>query len=178
MDGPTDGRTDRQTKRVVESRSTRLKMAKGVLDASSHLYMRVCPSVRPSVGPSVRRAVTPSQNEPFVRKKFKIPSSAHQRTLSASIPKQKATKKSRWKNSRAILNARLYAQRYMYNTEDASLAYWACFSVKQSQCMRHENIMATSQRCMCKTISSRLHTHSINQTLLVFCTGDKKWTLG
>ena len=33
----------------------------GFLDASSHLYMRVCPSVRPSVGPlvgwSVRRSV-------------------------------------------------------------------------------------------------------------------------
>ena len=34
------------------------------LDASSHLYKRVCPSVRPSVGPSVgpsvRRSVRPS----------------------------------------------------------------------------------------------------------------------
>ena len=34
------------------------------LDAPSHLYKRVCPSVRPSVrravGPSVRRSVTPS----------------------------------------------------------------------------------------------------------------------
>ena len=27
------------------------------LDASSHLYIRVCPSVGPSVGPSVRRSV-------------------------------------------------------------------------------------------------------------------------
>merc|ERR1711989_302694 len=51
------------------------------LDASSHLYKRVCPSVRssvhpsvrPSVGPSVRRAVTPFQNEPFVRKKIQDP---------------------------------------------------------------------------------------------------------
>ena len=30
------------------------------LDASSHLYIRVCPSVRPSVGPSVRPSVRPS----------------------------------------------------------------------------------------------------------------------
>merc|ERR1711911_410636 len=29
------------------------------LDASSHLYNRLCPSVRPSVGPSVRRSVRP-----------------------------------------------------------------------------------------------------------------------
>ena len=29
------------------------------LDASSHLYKRVCPSVGPSVRPSVRRSVTP-----------------------------------------------------------------------------------------------------------------------
>ena len=32
-----------------------------ILDASSHLYKRVCPSVRPSVRRSVRRSVTPSQ---------------------------------------------------------------------------------------------------------------------
>ena len=30
------------------------------LDASSHLYKRVCPSVRPSVGPSVGPSVRPS----------------------------------------------------------------------------------------------------------------------
>ena len=32
------------------------------LDASSHLYMRVCPSVRPSVCPYVRPSVCPSVN--------------------------------------------------------------------------------------------------------------------
>ena len=31
----------------------------GFLDASSHLYKRVCPSVRPSVGRSVRPSVGP-----------------------------------------------------------------------------------------------------------------------
>ena len=39
------------------------------LDASSHLYKRVCPSVRPSVGPSVRRSVRPSVR-PSVRNPF------------------------------------------------------------------------------------------------------------
>ena len=29
------------------------------LDASTHLYMRVCPSVRPSVRPSVGRSIRP-----------------------------------------------------------------------------------------------------------------------
>ena len=92
------------------------------LDASSHLYKRVCPSVRPSVrrsvGPSVRRAVTPSQNEPFVRKKFKIPSSAHQRTLSASIRKQKATK-----ISLSLLHIHSHARAHTYanNNHDADI---------------------------------------------------------
>ena len=30
------------------------------LDASTHLYQRLCPSIRPSVRPSVRRSVRPS----------------------------------------------------------------------------------------------------------------------
>ena len=34
------------------------------LDASSHLYMRVCPSVHRSVGPSVGRLVHPSVRGP------------------------------------------------------------------------------------------------------------------
>ena len=37
------------------------------LDASSHLYKRVCPSVRPSVGPSVRRSVRRSVRHAFVK---------------------------------------------------------------------------------------------------------------
>ena len=43
------------------------------LDASSHLHMRVCPSVRRSVGPSVRRSVSPSVRQsvgPSVRNTF------------------------------------------------------------------------------------------------------------
>ena len=35
------------------------------LDASTHLYMRVCPSVRRSVGRSVRRSVRPSVRNAF-----------------------------------------------------------------------------------------------------------------
>ena len=87
-DGPTDGRTNRPTDRRTDRPSYRDAMAhlKNVnlrfflffrlfcvravscnrrvqfLDASSHLYKRVCPSVhrsvRPSVGPSVGRSVT------------------------------------------------------------------------------------------------------------------------
>ena len=37
------------------------------LDASSHLYKRVCPSVGPSVGPSVRPSVGPSVRDAFVK---------------------------------------------------------------------------------------------------------------
>ena len=39
------------------------------LDASTHLYKRLCPSVRRSVGPSVRRSVRPSV-DPSVRHAF------------------------------------------------------------------------------------------------------------
>ena len=37
------------------------------LDASSHLYKRVCPSVGPSVRPSVRRSVGPYVCHAFVK---------------------------------------------------------------------------------------------------------------
>merc|ERR1712228_199687 len=37
------------------------------LDASSHLYKRVCPSIRPSVGPPVRPSVRPSVRNAFVK---------------------------------------------------------------------------------------------------------------
>ena len=37
------------------------------LDASSHLYKRVCPSVGWSVGPSVRQSVGPSVDHAFVK---------------------------------------------------------------------------------------------------------------
>ena len=56
---------ERGALRVESSRSRRIQYT-GIprysnntpfLDASSHLYKRVCPSVRPSVGPSVRRSV-------------------------------------------------------------------------------------------------------------------------
>ena len=73
-DGPTDGPTDGQTHPLIESWLTTKKMGfeqiiaqvfakkqNGVfLDAFSHLYKRVCPSVRRSVRPSVRRSVRPS----------------------------------------------------------------------------------------------------------------------
>ena len=39
--------------------STR-QTTQGFLDASSHLYMRLCPSVGPSVGPLIRRSIGPS----------------------------------------------------------------------------------------------------------------------
>ena len=42
------------------------------LDASSHLYKRVCPSVRRSVRPSVRRSVRPSVR-PSVRRSVRNP---------------------------------------------------------------------------------------------------------
>ena len=41
----------------------------GFLDASSHLYNRVCPSIRPSVRPLVRPSVRPSVRRSRIRKK-------------------------------------------------------------------------------------------------------------
>ena len=37
------------------------------LDASTHLYKRLCPSVRPSVGPSVGPSVRPSVGHAFLK---------------------------------------------------------------------------------------------------------------
>ena len=41
------------------------------LDASLHLYMRVCPSIGPSNGPSARLSVGPSVGDAFVKNKEK-----------------------------------------------------------------------------------------------------------
>ena len=47
----------------------RISGLRNFLDASSHLYKRVCPSVGPSVGPSVRRSVGMSR---FCKKCMKL----------------------------------------------------------------------------------------------------------
>ena len=53
------------------------------LDAPSHLYKRVCPSVRLSVGPSVRRSVRPS---PVIFKRVLGASCAVYPALFLSVP--------------------------------------------------------------------------------------------
>ena len=82
-DGPTNGPMDGQTASYRDAKthleSLALKHITGIyfhtknqrhsskgsqvipfLDASSHLYMRLCPSVHRFVGPSVRRSDSPS----------------------------------------------------------------------------------------------------------------------
>ena len=125
-DGPTDGPTDWQTllERCADASKNKnhirleffFSTTFGFLDASSHLYMRVCPSVRPSVRPSDRRSVRPSVRLPSV-------------TLSLKTGKSMIL----IANNEVSCN-RIIIQSFHHH-EDASLALWALYYRNNVLCL-------------------------------------------